>query len=109
MAGGGCAWWGARGGGGMCGGGLCVVGACMMGVCMAGGMYGQGACMVGGDMCGKHAWQGTCMAGKMATAAGTTHPTGMHSCSTYCKTIKDYQLCQWLFVQKKTTEFRVLE
>ena len=42
--------------------------ACMAGaVCMAGGVCG----MVGG---------GGCMAGEMATAAGSTHPTGMHSC-----------------------------
>ena len=43
--------------------------------CMAGGMHGRG-----------HAWWGLCMAGgacvagETATAAGGTHPTGMHSC-----------------------------
>ena len=32
-------------------------------------------------VCGRgHAWQGACMAGKMAIAAGGTHPTRMHSC-----------------------------
>ena len=60
-------------GGGMCGRvsvwqGMCMVG----GACMAGGMRGRG-----------HAWQdgmGTCVAGETATAAGGTHPTGIHSC-----------------------------
>ena len=33
----------------------------------------------GGCMCG-----GACMAGNMATAADSTHPTGMHSCSPLC-------------------------
>ena len=43
---------------------------------MAGGRAWQGG----------HAWQGACMArgacvaGETATAAGGTHPTGMHSC-----------------------------
>ena len=63
--------------------GVCLVGACMVGVCAC-----QGVCMVS---C--HAWQGgmrgeggacvargACLAGKTATAAGSTHPTGMHSC-----------------------------
>ena len=31
-----------------------------------------------GDMCGRRV---ECMAGETATAAGGTHPTGMHSCS----------------------------
>ena len=35
------------------------------GMCVAGGMRGRG---------------GACMAGETATAAGDTHPTGMHSC-----------------------------
>ena len=54
---------------------------------MAGGMHvWQGvAYMVGdawqGGMCSRgHVWQGPCMAGVMATAVGSTHPTGMHSC-----------------------------
>ena len=64
--------------GNMCGkGGHVWWGACMVkgmhgerGACMAReGMHGRGTCMVGG-MC----------AGEMATEAGGTHPTGMHSC-----------------------------
>ena len=36
-------------------------------------------------MCrGGYAWQGgACVAGEMATEAGGTHPTGMHSCYYY--------------------------
>ena len=30
-------------------------------------------------MCGRRVGLGACMAGEMATAAGGTHPTGMHS------------------------------
>ena len=45
--------------------GVCVV----VGTCVARGMHGRG-----------HAWQGACVAGEMATEAGGTHPTGMHSC-----------------------------
>ena len=44
------------------------------GVYMAGGMHGVCVC-VWGVMGG-----GACMAGEMATAADSTHPTGMHSC-----------------------------
>ena len=36
-----------------------------------GGMHGRGACVAGG----------ACVVEEMATAAGGTHPTGMHSCS----------------------------
>ena len=36
----------------------------------AGGCLWQGVCVAGG----------ACMAGETATAAGGTHPTGMHSC-----------------------------
>ena len=55
-----------------------------------GGMHGggQGACIVGG--CAWWGWgvgvhgglhgRGACVAGEMATSAGGTHPTGMHSC-----------------------------
>ena len=44
-------------------------------------MHGQGCVCGGWDMCGeRHAWQGVCVAGEMATEAGGTHPTGMHSC-----------------------------
>ena len=107
---GGCAWQGGMRGGGMHGGGhawwgACMAGACMVGVCMAGGMHGggvhgrghawqggvhgKGACVAGG-VC----MVGACMAGgachpcpptdTTGTAysqwAGSTHPTGMHSC-----------------------------
>ena len=42
-------------------------GACMpRGCAWLGGMHGQGACV----------------AGETATAADSTHPTGMHSCYT---------------------------
>ena len=52
-----------------------MAGACMVGACVAGGMSGRGG----------HAWQGVCGGGmcviaKTAIAAGSTHPTGMHSC-----------------------------
>ena len=66
----------------MCGrGGLCGGGCAWWEACMAGGMHGRGvhggggACVVRGCV-----WQGVCMAGETATAAGCTHPTGMHSC-----------------------------
>ena len=62
----------------------------MAGVCMARG-HGRGACvagqacMFGGMHSGGHEWQGACMArgeacmaGEMATAADSTHSTGMH-------------------------------
>ena len=40
-----------------------------------GGMHGRG-CMEGGRV-----WQrGACVAGETAIAAGSTYPTGMHSC-----------------------------
>ena len=42
---------------------------------MAGGIHGRGMCMIGG-MHGR----GVCVAGETGTAAGGTHPTGMHSC-----------------------------
>ena len=96
---------GARMGGGMHGrGGKCEAGVLDMcgggGACMAGGMHGRGACIgrhgwwgVAGGVHGRGAcmaggctWQGgvhgrgACVAGEMATAAGDTHPTGMHSC-----------------------------
>ena len=53
------------------------------GGCMTGGMCGWGACVTWGGMCGGgHVWlRGeACVAGEIATAAGGTHPTGMHSC-----------------------------
>ena len=54
------------------------------------GMAGE-VCMAGG-----HVWQwwgegaGACVAGEMATAAGGTHPTGMHSC--LCEVLMRFQL-----------------
>ena len=84
--------------GGVHGRAACMVGAmCGRGECMAGGMCGRGGlCVAGGmrgkgghawhgvcarGMCGRgHAWQGACVTGKTAIAAGSTHPTGMHSC-----------------------------
>ena len=49
-----------------------------------GGMHGNGACMAGGVHVRGHAWQGVCLAGETATAADSTHPTGMHPCVMYC-------------------------
>ena len=46
------------------------------GTCIAGGHARQGACVVGGGM----------HAGEMATEAGGTHPTGMHSCFVFFTT-----------------------
>ena len=49
-----------------------------------GGMHGQGGMHGRGGMCGRgHTWPwggGACVAGEMATAATSTHPSGMHSC-----------------------------
>ena len=44
---------------------------------MAGGMHGGGV----------HDGGGACMAGETATATGSTHPTGMHSCLLLCAQI----------------------
>ena len=55
------------------------------GVCMAGGMHGRrGACVTEGGVCVAGGMHGrvACVAGETATAAGGTHPTGMHSCLT---------------------------
>ena len=46
---------------------------------MAGGMCGWGCAWQGG-VCGGG---GACMAGETATAADSTHPTGMHSCHKF--------------------------
>ena len=43
------------------------------------GCVWQGACMVG-KACMARGGGWMCVAGDMATAAGGTHPTGMHSC-----------------------------
>ena len=56
-------------------GGYAWQGVCMVGGMHGRGMHGKGACMARG-----HAWWGSCMAGETVTAAGSTHPTGMHSC-----------------------------
>ena len=47
-----------------------------------GGIWWWGVCGGSGGVCvaGARAWQGVCVAGEMATAVGSTHPTGMHSC-----------------------------
>ena len=94
MVGGTCgkghAWQGACMVGDMCGGvggivegmhGRSMCGG--VGVCVAEGMHGRGACMAGGC-----AWQegihcrGMCVTGETVTAADSTNPTGMHSCSS---------------------------
>ena len=50
-------------------------------VCPPGGTYvARGHAWQGASIAGGHPWQGVCVAGEMATAAGGTHPTGMHSC-----------------------------
>ena len=56
----------------------CVVGLeCMAGgACVGGGAYVSGVCAWRGGIHGK----GACVAGETATAAGSTHPTGLHSC-----------------------------
>ena len=65
-------------------------GTCMAGECMVGGTCGRGhapqggwVCMVGGTCVARGAYVagGACMVGETATAADSTHPTGMHSCS----------------------------
>ena len=63
-------------------------------------MHGRGVCLAVGGACmavGMHAWQGggACVAGEMATAAGSTHPTGMHSC------LSVFQPVNVTLVQKK--------
>ena len=82
--------------GGMCGR-VCVwqcVCVCDRDACMVGDMHSEGSVELGG-----HAWLGVhggglwwggicggggaCVTGEMATAAGGTHPTGMHSSWKY--------------------------
>ena len=48
-------------------------------------MHGKGEGVHGkrGGVFGWHVWQGGMHAGEMATEAGGTHPTGMHSCFTH--------------------------
>ena len=70
----GCAWQGA-----------CVTGGdAWQGECVAIGCMAGGACMVG-DMCDRCVcvWQGGMHAREMATEAGNTHPTRMHSRFSY--------------------------
>ena len=43
-----------------------------------GGMCGRGVCVAWGHALAGEG--GACVTGEMATAAGGTHPTGMHSC-----------------------------
>ena len=54
--------------------------AYMEGACVAGGVHGRGLAWQWSYMVGRHAWQAeACVEGETATAAGGTHPTGMHS------------------------------
>ena len=76
------AWQGVHGQGGVCGkGGMHGErGACVVkGVCVVkGGMHGEGgACVTKGGMRGMHVPPLRDTAGQ---CAGSTHPTGMHSC-----------------------------
>ena len=81
---GGCAWpGGARVAGGVCvpggcawPGGACVAGGvCVPGGCAWWGVHGCGHVCSGANVSMGHAWKE-----KMATAAGSAHPTRMHSC-----------------------------
>ena len=78
---------------GMCGRGCMAGGCAWQGAYMAGGMHDRAACIAGVHMAGGFAWQegayteGACVvkgvhAGEMATEAGSTHLTGMYSCTT---------------------------
>ena len=90
--------------GGMCGGGHAWQGGVHGRACVAGGhvwqggMHGKGVCMAGGNV-----WWGVCVAegvciagqcvaGETATAAGGTHPTGMHSCNFYLSFLSAYKI-----------------
>ena len=53
-------------------GGIVVGGVHGRGGMRGEGMHGGGTCMAGGGH--------VCVIGETATAAGSTHPTGMHSC-----------------------------
>ena len=59
-------------------GGMHARGCAWQGVCVAERGAWWGACVAGG----MHGW-GRCMTGEMATKAGSTHPTGMHSFDYY--------------------------
>ena len=96
--------------------GACITGGSpLQGVCVAGGMHGRvvcmvGACITGGSplqgvcVAGGHAWQRPCMAGEMATAAGVTHPTGMHSCSMNKLTLNKSAKMTLTFPKNDVTE-----
>ena len=73
---------GVHGGGDTCiTGGMCGSGHTWSGACVAGGVHGRGLAWQWSYMVGRHAWQAeACVEGETATAAGGTHPTGMHSC-----------------------------
>ena len=85
----------ARGRGTCVAGEMCGrVGGCMGGMaCMAGVIHGtggmcgrghvsQGMCVAGEACVGGGEGGRACVAGETATAANSTHPTGMHSCDT---------------------------
>ena len=106
--------------------GACVAKGGQGGHAWQGGMHGRG-CMAGGScmaagMCGRG---GACVAVETATAADSTHPTGMHSCSRRVQTsynripdvleertvgmpliITDVQPCAWL---KSTSCWKICE
>ena len=79
----------------------------MVGACVAGGMHGRRAYMVGVVHGGRHARQGACvamgggacMAGETATAVGSMHPTGMHSCWRLFLVMKQLgiEIYEWYF------------
>ena len=87
--------------GDLSGGGACSGGGCLLwGVSTPGGACSGGG---GGACCGDPPSPVT------ATAAGGTHPTGMHSCLTFSHTspsfaseIVSHTLCMWrLMIQKR--------
>ena len=70
-------------------GGACVAKgghAWWKGVCISRGHTWQGG------MHGRE-WQGACVAEETATAADGTHPTGMHSCSTFVRSSMTSGFC----------------
>ena len=82
-------------------------GACMARGMVVGGMFGMGVCVAlghvwpeacvtggvhgGGHAAGWHVWWEGMHAGKIATEAGSMHPTGMHSCK-HCVCVLWYQI-----------------
>ena len=67
-------------GGGACSGGVPAPGGVCSGGCLLRGMPGPGGCLIwGGSAPRGGAWW---RPPRTATAAGGTHPTGMHSCLT---------------------------